>query len=207
MKKSVVFFRGELEALFNLDHPNIIRLLGVELYFDDVRSLVLEYVDGETLDKIIHKEKPLKEKSIKLFTRQIVDAVTYIHSNMVMHRDIKSSNIMVVNGTWIKLIDFGMAKRLNATEMGLNLSTSTIVGTVPFMAPEVRNFQRYNSKADVFSIGALVYHMANGDPFVRVTNNYNVVIDTLILSQHEGQLMIATLSITANSFIQYCLIK
>lgn len=78
---------------------------------------------------------------------------------------------------------------------------------VPFMAPEVRNFQRYNSKADVFSIGALVYDMANGDPFVRIKNEWNVITETLILSQHQGQLIVATLSIAANSFIQYCLIK
>ncbi len=232
MNKSIQFFRGELEALFNMKHPNIIRLLGVEFESNEVSSLILEYVEGETLDKYIHKHQALSEKNIKLFTRQIVEAVAHMHAKLVMHRDIKSSNVMVVNERWIKVIDFGMAKRLNVDDMGLNMSTSTIVGTVrtrralrffnldmivllfvygvikvPFMAPEVRNFQRYNSKADVFSIGALVYDMANGDPFVRIKNEWNVITETLILSQHQGQLIVATLSIAANSFIQYCLIK
>lgn len=86
---------------------------------------------------------------------------------------------MVVSNTWIKLIDFGMAKRLNVDEIGFSTSTSTMVGTVninflviffifflnqfkiPFMAPEVRNFQSYNSKADIFSIGALIVNILN----------------------------------------------
>ena len=100
---------------------------------------------------------------------------------------------MLVSQTWIKLIDFGMAKRLFVDDVGFSLSTSTIVGTVrrflsfeisidlvdmflcaqvPFMAPEVRNFQSYNCKADIFSIGALIYEMATGDPFVRIFNEY-----------------------------------
>jgi len=90
---------------------------------------------------------------------------------------------MLINETWIKIIDFGMAKRLYVDNIGFSLSTSTMVGTVkklkkieknyskeinvlffkvPFMAPEVRNFQSYNSKADIFSIGALIFDMANG---------------------------------------------
>ena len=79
---------------------------------------------------------------------------------------------MIVSRTWIKLIDFGMAKRLHVNNYGFSQTTSTIVGTIPFMAPEVRNFQSYNSKADIFSIGALIYEMANGDPFVRVAHEY-----------------------------------
>lgn len=130
MNKSIQFFRGELEALFNMKHPNIIRLLGVEFESNEVSSLILEYVEGETLDKYIHKHQALSEKSIKLFTRQIVEAVAHMHAKLVMHRDIKSSNVMVVNERWIKVIDFGMAKRLNMDDMGLNMSTSTIVGTV-----------------------------------------------------------------------------
>lgn len=85
---------------------------------------------------------------------------------------------MVVSNTWIKLIDFGMAKRLNVDDIGFSTSTSTMVGTVsikiiffffsnfffdkskiPFMAPEVRNFQSYNCKADIFSIGALIVNL------------------------------------------------
>lgn len=179
MNKSHQFFRGELEALFNLKHVNIVRLLGAQFEFNDVSSLIMEYLPGETLDKYIYKNKQLSEKTIKIFTRQTVDAVSYIHSKLVMHRDIKSSNIILISRTWIKLIDFGMAKRLYADDIGFSLSTSTMVGTVPFMAPEVRNFQSYNCKADIFSIGALIWDMANGDPYVRIKNNYNLMTETM----------------------------
>jgi serine/threonine protein kinase len=79
---------------------------------------------------------------------------------------------MIISDTWIKLIDFGMAKRLIVKAAGYTPSTSTMVGTVPFMAPEVSSFQSYNSKADIYSIGALMFEMANGDPFVRVAHEY-----------------------------------
>lgn len=86
MQKSTQFFRAELEALFNLKHPNIIGLLGVEFDYNEVSSLVLEHVAGEPLDKYVHRNKRLNEKTIKLFIRQTVDAVSYMHSKLVMHR-------------------------------------------------------------------------------------------------------------------------
>ncbi|CAF0873983.1 unnamed protein product [Brachionus calyciflorus] len=205
MQKSNMLFKGELEALFNLKHSCIVRLLGVEIEYNEVTSLVMEHIPGEPMDKFIYKNRSLNESLIQLFTKQIVSAIAYMHSKFVMHRDIKSSNIMIVSNTWIKLIDFGMAKRLNVDEIGFSTSTSTMVGTIPFMAPEVRNFQSYNSKADIFSIGALIYEMANGDPFVRVAHEY--MTETIILSQVRGVVNVPTLSPVANSFMQYCLIR
>lgn len=205
MQKSNMLFKGELEALFNLKHNNIVRLLGVEIEFNEVVSLVMEHIPGIPLDKYIYKNGKLKEPTIQLYTKQIVQAIAYMHSKFVMHRDIKSSNIMLIANTWIKLIDFGMAKRLYVNEIGFSTSTSTMVGTIPFMAPEVRNFQSYNSKADIFSIGALIYEMANGDPFVRVAHEY--MTETIILSQVKGVVNVPTLSSQANSFMQYCLIR
>ena len=158
------------------------RLLGVEFEHNEVSSLIMEHIVGEPLDKFIYRNRTLNENTIQLFTKQTVEAIKYMHSKFVMHRDIKSSNIMLISNTWIKLIDFGMSKRLHVNGgIGNNHSTSTMVGTVPFMAPEVRNFQSYNCKADIFSIGALIYEMANGDPFVRVAHEY--ITETLILSQ------------------------
>ena len=91
----------------------------------------MEHIPGVPLDKYIYKCGKLKEPTIQLYTKQIVSAIAYMHSKFVMHRDIKSSNIMLVADTWIKLIDFGMAKRLYVKDMGgFSASTSTMVGTV-----------------------------------------------------------------------------
>jgi serine/threonine protein kinase len=131
----------------------------------------MEHISGVPLSDHIRKNKHLKENNIKLYTKQTVDAIDYMHSKFVMHRDIKSSNIMLVSKTWIKLIDFGMAKHLEIKCHEVS-SASSMVGTLSHMAPEVRNFECYNSKADIFSIGALIYEMANGDPYVRVSDDY-----------------------------------
>ena len=89
-------------------------------------------------------------------------------AKFIIHRDIKSSNIIIVNKKTIKLIDFGMAKLLNVNPESYQVyPTNSCVGTVPYMAPEVRTFQGYDSKADIFSIGALVYEMATGDVYVH----------------------------------------
>ena len=90
MQKSNVLFRGELEALFNLNHPNIVRLLGVELELggcgSEVSSLVMEHIPGEPLDKHIYKNRKLTEDTIQLITRQTVDDIEFMHSKLVMHR-------------------------------------------------------------------------------------------------------------------------
>lgn len=205
MQKSNVLFRGELETLFNLKHENIVRLLGIEFQYNEVSSLIMEHISGEPLDKFIFAKGTLSESYIQLYTKQILNAIDYMHSKLVMHRDIKSSNIMVISSTWVKLIDFGMAKRLYINGLGFSHSTCTLVGTIPFMAPEVRNFQSYNSKADIFSIGALIYEMANGDPFVRVAHEY--ITETIILSQLRGHVYVPSLTKIANNFLQYCLIQ
>ena len=86
MQKSNVLFRGELEALFNLKHNNIVRLLGIEIQNNEVCSLIMEHIPGVPLDKYIYKNGKLKEHTIQLYTKQIVDAIAYMHSKFVMHR-------------------------------------------------------------------------------------------------------------------------
>ena len=89
-------------------------------------------------------------------------------AKFIIHRDIKSSNIIVFNKKIIKLIDFGMAKLLEVNPESYQVyPTNSCVGTVPYMAPEVKTFQGYDSKADIFSIGALIYEMATGDVYVH----------------------------------------
>lgn len=86
MQKSNMLFKGELEALFNLKHQNIVRLLGVEIEFNEVVSLVMEHIPGIPLDKYIYKNGKLKEPTIQIYTKQIVQAIAYMHSKFVMHR-------------------------------------------------------------------------------------------------------------------------
>lgn len=86
MKKSTLLFRGELEALYNLHHRNIVKLIGVEFKHNEVHGLIMEYVNGERLDKLIRRYRFLNETIVQLFTRQLVDAVAYMHSKYIMHR-------------------------------------------------------------------------------------------------------------------------
>ena len=86
MQKSNLLFRGELETLYNLKHENIVRLLGIEFQYNEVCSLIMEHIPGEPLDKFIFKYGGLNESQIQLYTKQIVNAIDYMHSKLVMHR-------------------------------------------------------------------------------------------------------------------------
>lgn len=209
MEKSKMLFRGELEALYNLDHQNIVKLIGVEFHGNEVYGLVMEHLSGIRLDKFIRHNQNLNETIVQSFSKQLIDALAYMHLKLIMHRDIKSSNIMVVGGKIVKLIDFGMAKHFSVNDHAYSdfeSLTTTIVGTLPYMAPELKNLGYYNSKIDVWSLGVIVFEMASGDVFLRTLRG-DYTSDILPLTQAPDNLYAPTMSLLGNSFMQTCLIK
>jgi len=200
-------FAAELQALYYLKHSNIVSLIGVEFNKHNlIVSLVLECINGTDLEKIINLNGTLHESQIKVYTKQILDGVAYLHANNVIHRDLKSSNIMIVNNHLVKIIDFGMAKTVHtAYENQIDLD-SVISGTLPYMAPELLSDSGYSDgRIDIWSLGVLVHEMNSGDPFCKYDEN-----KTLLMSQMPGEffsVQSSKLSPNATSFIQNCLVK
>ncbi|MEQ1508161.1 MAG: serine/threonine-protein kinase, partial [Myxococcota bacterium] len=156
-------FRQEAEIQLALDHPHIVR--GREVVdVDGSPGLVMEYVDGRPLDLWVmaYPHAPIVFKD--RIARQVVDAVAFAHARGLVHRDLKPGNVLVADrdGPWAKVTDFGLAKHRDsaaATRTGMAL------GTPRYMAPEqVRDAKRVDARADVWSLGVVLYELYTGRP-------------------------------------------
>ena len=164
-------FRHEARAIARITHPNICTLHDVG---DDGSAifLVMEYVEGATLARRL-EDGPLPLPLALRTAIQIADALDHAHRHGVVHRDLKPGNIMLTRDG-VKLLDFGLAKLkerdelvpTDATESGLT-DAGTIVGTVPYMAPEQIEGHEVDARTDIFSFGVVLYEMASRAPTVR----------------------------------------
>lgn len=155
-------FKEEMAIMKLLDHPNIVRLYET---FEDMRNiyLVMEICSGgELFDRILSDGK-FSEQSTACCVQQMFRALNYMHQNWIMHRDLKPENWLLatdeaIRKTDLKLIDFGLSKRLAPGEFA-----STKAGTPYYVAPEVLE-GRYAEKSDVWSIGVIMYILLGGSP-------------------------------------------
>ncbi|KAJ7071114.1 MAP kinase [Mycena amicta] len=151
----------ESETLKVLDHQNIVQYLGFEETPTNLSMQVfLEYVPGGSIGSCLHKHGKFEEDVTKSFTSQILAGLEYLHSKGVIHRDLKSDNILVEMSGVCKISDFGISKRTDDQ----NDAHTAMQGTVFWMAPEVINTKKkgYNSKIDIWSIGCVVLEMWAG---------------------------------------------
>ncbi|XP_039349729.1 mitogen-activated protein kinase kinase kinase 19 isoform X3 [Mauremys reevesii] len=155
----------EVDLLKTLKHINIVTYLGTCLK-DNIVSIFMEFVPGGSISSIINRFGPLPEIVFCKYTKQILQGVSYLHKNCVVHRDIKGNNVMLIPNGVIKLIDFGCAKRLAWVSLSGTHSEmlKSVHGTPYWMAPEVINESGYGRKSDIWSIGCTVFEMATGKP-------------------------------------------
>ncbi|XP_029135891.2 mitogen-activated protein kinase kinase kinase 19 isoform X2 [Labrus bergylta] len=165
-KREYSRLQGEVDLLKTLQHSNIVGFLGTSLY-QHVVSIFMEYIPGGSIASILHRFGPLPERVLALYTHQILEGVTYLHLNRVIHRDLKGNNVMLMPTGVIKLIDFGCARRLscvNHTASNSGDLLKSVHGTPYWMAPEVINETGYGRKSDIWSVGCTVFEMATGKP-------------------------------------------
>ncbi|KAK2839547.1 hypothetical protein Q5P01_013287 [Channa striata] len=158
--------QGEVELLKTLRHTNIVGFLGTSLS-QHVVSIFMEYIPGGSIASILHRFGPLPERVLALYTLQILEGVSYLHLNKVIHRDLKGNNVMLMPTGVIKLIDFGCARRISClNHSGSNSGDllKSVHGTPYWMAPEVISETGYGRKSDIWSIGCTVFEMATGKP-------------------------------------------
>ena len=153
--------RREVNILQDLHHPNVIRFIDV---YEDALAvhLVMELCTGGELFDRIASEKSFSEAKASMITRQIFEAVAYLHGKGIVHRDLKPENIMFLNETdnIIKLCDFGLSRIFNSKS---NDVMHTRAGTAYYMAPELLQ-RNYTEKCDIWSVGCIVYIMLCGYP-------------------------------------------
>jgi calcium-dependent protein kinase len=151
-------FCAEVEILKKIDHPNVMKVF--ELYEDTTSfHLVTEFVEGGPLFEMLEEFKQLPEQVASDFTRQLLAAVAYCHSNGIVHRDLKLENVLLDSRSFkasIKVIDFGLSTLLTS-----NQRLTQQLGSAYYMAPEVFDGD-YDEKCDIWSCGVLVFAMLSG---------------------------------------------
>ena len=157
-------FRHERRVLAGLNHPNIARLYGGAVTAEGRAYLVMEYVEGERLDEYCNARRQSVSERLVLF-RKVCSAVAYAHQNLVIHRDLKPANIRVTAEGEPKLLDFGIAKLLEAETMlpGAEPTlTMQAMMTPEYASPEQLRGQAITTASDVYSLGVLLYELLCG---------------------------------------------
>ena len=160
-------FEREARLASSLDHPNICTIFD----FDEengVHFITMQHVEGKNVRQLV-AGRPLELRTALLIGLQVADALAAAHSRGIIHRDIKSGNVMVTPSGQVKVLDFGLAKLLDDTESataGIHRTELTEIGipygTATYAAPEQARGDRVDKRADIFSLGVLLYEMLTG---------------------------------------------
>ncbi|MCC7360384.1 MAG: SUMF1/EgtB/PvdO family nonheme iron enzyme [Anaerolineales bacterium] len=157
-------FEAEAAAVAQLRHPSIVQVFDFD-HDGDTYYMIMEYVPGETLQARLKTLSQTKQRFPMVATASIIatvaDAVAYAHDRGTIHRDLKPANIMLMPGDQPVLTDFGVAKILGGQQ---HTATGAIIGTPAYMAPEQVRGEPLDGRADIYSLGIVLYEMAAGRP-------------------------------------------
>ncbi len=171
-KRMIERFKIEAQNHAQLIHQNIVTVYGF-VEFDNMLGIVMEYIDGESLEKVIFKNHHLHIFDVLFITNQLLEGIGYAHSRGYIHRDIKPSNIIVNSEGVVKIMDFGISKSVEGDNDGAQ--TSARIGTIYYMSPEQIKGKNVNRVSDIYSIGCTIYDMLTGKPPFDSKNEYDVM--------------------------------
>ena len=172
-------FRWEAQVLAKLNHPNIVTIHAVEEE-EGSHFLIMELVEGQTLDQLIPSVGMSPEEVFRIAI-PLADALAAAHDRGIIHRDLKPGNVMVTDDGRVKVLDFGLAKRqdsavtpetarMSVRESQPETQAGQMMGTIPYMSPEQLQGDTIDPRADIFSLGIILYEMATGSrPFAGKT--------------------------------------
>jgi serine/threonine-protein kinase len=153
-------FQREEEIARQLDHPYILKIMPT----DRSKSrpyLVMEFLVGRTLDKVMEASRPMPEKEAAKIASRVCEALDHMHRKNIVHRDLKPQNIMVCDDGTIRILDFGIAKASRMRRLTF-AGFSPTMGTPDYMAPEQVNGRRGDQRTDIYGLGAILYEMVTG---------------------------------------------
>src|SRR6266446_983855 len=160
-------FEREARLASSLDHPNICTIFDMD-EANGLHFISMQYVEGRNVRQLVNG-RPLELESALRIAIQVADALAAAHARGIIHRDIKSGNIMVTDAGQVKILDFGLAKLLDESEAansGIHQTELTEIGvpygTATYAAPEQARGEKVDARADIFSTGVLLYEMLTG---------------------------------------------
>jgi len=164
-------FLREARATAAIRHKNVVSIHAVEE--SPVPFLVMEYLDGKTLQQLIDETGPLDLSIVLRFGRMIANGLAAAHRQGLIHRDIKPANILIESGTGlVKITDFGLARAVDDASM---TQSGVIAGTPLYMSPEQARGTSIDSRSDLFSLGSVLYVMCSGRPPFRAPSTFAVL--------------------------------
>lgn len=165
-------FKNESKAIAVLSHPNIVKVFNVS-YGDRLQYIVMEHVEGITLKEYIEQQGKLGIKETVHFTMQILRALQHAHDKGIVHRDIKPQNIMLLSNGNIKVTDFGIAR---FSYSDTKTMTDSAIGSVHYISPEQARGDTTDARADIYSVGVVMYEMLTGQLPFQSDNSVSVAL-------------------------------
>jgi len=197
-----------------LNHPNIVTIHSIEEH-EGIDFIVMEYVEGETLRGVIERGALSLPRLLELGA-QVADALAAAHSSGIIHRDIKSDNILLGSRGQIKVLDFGLAKPLEtangmvdaeaATRLNLT-GAGTVLGTVHYMSPEQTRGEPLDARSDIFSLGCVLYEIATGELPFRGTTMLSVMHAITSTEPHPPSSLRAEIPLEFDLIVERALAK
>ncbi len=178
LKEYEARFYQEAKATGKITHPNIVSL------FDVGRSdghvyMAMEYLEGQELRTILDSGKRLDMDRIVDIAKQVAEGLAYAHDHHIVHRDIKPSNIMILRSGLAKITDFGIAM---IPASSIKTMTGMVMGSPQYMSPEQVSGKKLDHRADIFSLGVVLYEMLTGKPPFTGENIHAIMYQTVNLS-------------------------
>lgn len=164
-------FKVEAQAAAGLSHPNIVGVYDVGDE-EDFHYIVMEYLEGKTLKKVIKECKTLTEAEIYHVASSVLSALSHAHNNHIIHRDIKPQNIFWTKNNKIKVMDFGIAHIITDKTIDMN---EALIGSVHYISPEQARGMPPKECSDLYSLGITMYEMATGEVPYNGDNPFNIV--------------------------------
>jgi eukaryotic-like serine/threonine-protein kinase len=183
--ESLARFKREAQAAGTIGHPNIVRVLDIGQTPAGLPYMVMDFVEGQSLAEILHREAPLEPARAIAIAEQILSALGAAHEKGIVHRDVKPENVLISRGhdgaELAKVLDFGISKfkELGPDRQGLT-RTGTILGTPLYMAPEqARGETDVDHRIDLYAVGVTLYVMLTGRQPYRASN-YNALLIKIV---------------------------
>lgn len=164
-------FRREVQTLATLNHVNIAQL-HTAFYYENQLAMVMELIHGETLRDLRLRMATTLPQALE-YIAQTLNALAYAHRLGVVHRDIKPSNIMITDGGFVKLLDFGIALTGHGSEL---TRAGYLLGSLNYMSPEQVGGNKATSRSDIYSVGVTLYELLTGTLPIKGENNYEIMM-------------------------------
>jgi tetratricopeptide (TPR) repeat protein len=190
-------FKREFRALARLRHPNIVRVYDAGME-NDVPFIAMEFLEGRDVRRHLRAlpEGPVRDRETRRCLRQIFGALAHIHVRRIVHRDLKPENILVTADGRVKLMDFGVARLLR-----MPTSSSGLLGTFAYMAPEQVTSGEIDGRSDLYAIGVLMYEILTGDypfpvepPAAALHHHVNTVPEAILTRAPKADALLAELA-------------